>query len=109
MPFNLSQWNEITILATPQYKLKRLNVGCSRAFLTHAFGVANFLAIMQRLEAVYFDFREVCEQIIAAVVRGDETKAFCVIEKFNGTGFHYVFLYLMFLRANARKSKIIKE
>jgi hypothetical protein len=59
-----------------------------RAFLAHAFGVAYFLAFLQALEAISLNFGEVSEQVVAAIVRGDEAKAFSVVKPLNGTGFH---------------------
>jgi hypothetical protein len=69
-------------------RLQRLDIGSLRAFLTHTFGVANFLAFLQALEAVNLDLGEVSEQVVAAIVRGDEAKAFSVVKPLNGTGFH---------------------
>lgn len=72
--------------------LQRLNVGSSRAFLTSSFNVANLLAVLQGLEAVYLDFGEVYEQVVAACIRGDKAKALGVIEEFYGAGFHDISL-----------------
>src|SRR5579864_6624821 len=49
---------------------------------------AHLLIFSQRLEAVAADFGEVREQVVAALVRGDEAKAFAVVEPLNGTGIH---------------------
>jgi hypothetical protein len=48
---------------------------------------AHLLIFSQRLEAVASDFGEVSEQVVAALVRGDEAKAFAVVEPLNGAGF----------------------
>jgi len=73
-------------------ELLRLYVGSSRAFLASSFNVAYFLTVLQRLEAVYLDFGEMYEQVVAACIRSDKAKAFGVIEKFNGAGFHDISL-----------------
>src|ERR1700761_992911 len=49
---------------------------------------AHLLVFSQRLEAVAADFREVSEQVVAALVRCNEAKAFAVVEPLNGTGIH---------------------
>src|SRR3984957_1032670 len=49
---------------------------------------AHLLVFSQRLEAVAADFREVSEQVVAALVRSNEAKAFAVVEPLNGTGIH---------------------
>src|SRR5579863_10104868 len=49
---------------------------------------AHLLIFSQRLEAVGSDFGEVSEQVVAAVVRSDEAKAFAVVEPLNDTGIH---------------------
>jgi len=59
------------------------------------------LTFTQRLEAIRANFGEVSEQIVAAIVRGDKAKAFCVIEKFNGTSFHNA------LHVSVKDNKII--
>ena len=41
---------------------------------------ADFLAFLQRLEALGLDIGEVREEVVAAVVRRDESEALCIIE-----------------------------
>ena len=51
------------------------------------------LVFLQGFEALALDCREVSEQIFAAFVRGDEAKAFGVIEPFYDASCHYNFLF----------------
>ena len=46
------------------------------------------LAFFQCFEAIHVDGREMCKQIFTAIIGGDETKAFGVIEPLNGTSCH---------------------
>ena len=57
-----------------------------RAFLHHEFDALSF---SQRLEAAGLNFREVREQILAAIFGRDETKAFCVVKPLDGTCCHF--------------------
>ena len=47
-----------------------------------------FWPFFQGFETVHVDGGEVCEQIVAAFVGGDETKTFCVVKPFDCTGCH---------------------
>jgi len=68
----------------------RLDVCSLQAFRAVHHVKLNLLAFSQGLEARRLDSREVSEQIAAAAFRGDETKAFCVIEPLNSTSCHYI-------------------
>ena len=48
----------------------------------------NLLAFFEALEAIHLNRAKVCEQIFAAVVRGDEPVTFGVIEPFDSTSSH---------------------
>src|SRR5918995_2567417 len=48
----------------------------------------DLLAFLQRLEAGHLDRGVMREQILAALARGDEAKAFGVVEPLDGTGCH---------------------
>lgn len=52
----------------------------------------HLLTFLQGLEALGLNFREVREQIVAAIVRSDEAETLCVIEPLNGTSCHITFL-----------------
>lgn len=56
------------------------------AFLTLSHFELNALAFSQRLEAITSDLTEVSKHVWAAIVLGDETKTFLVIEPLNSTG-----------------------
>ena len=56
------------------------------AFLALSHFELNPLAFSQRLEAITSDLAEVSKHVWAAIVLGDETKTFLVIEPLNGTG-----------------------
>ena len=49
---------------------------------------ADLLAFLQRLEALHVDRRKVREQVLAAVVRRDESVALRVVEPLDGSGCH---------------------
>jgi|SRR5690349_4432307 hypothetical protein len=71
-----------------RYALNRRDV-CS----LHAFGAAlrfeaDLLAFSEALEAVAANFGEVREQVVTAVIRGDEAEALCIVEPLDGTGIH---------------------
>src|SRR5947209_15030504 len=48
----------------------------------------DLLALLQRLEAVHLDLGMMGEEVLAAVIRGDEAVAFGVVEPLHGTGCH---------------------
>ncbi|KAF1858516.1 hypothetical protein Lal_00015033 [Lupinus albus] len=73
--------------------LQRLDVRCLFAFRTRGHVERNALVLLQRLEALSLDRREVREQVFAAFVRGDEPEAFGVIEPFYDASCHYNFLF----------------
>src|SRR5690606_7892140 len=50
--------------------------------------IADALVFFQRLVAVTFDFREMGEQIFAAVLGHDEAKALVCVKPFHDAGFH---------------------
>ena len=84
-----------------------------RALLATAGHVADLLAFGQGLEAVAGDFGEVSEQIVTACVRSDEAKALSVVEPFNGTGLHIIFLkdknYALHIMCTAKTQKSRRE
>ena len=59
-------------------------------FAVLAYFVANLLAILQRLAVA--DRRDMHEDILTAVIRGDEAKALVLSKEFYSTGRH-VFLF----------------
>jgi hypothetical protein len=54
--------------------------------------VSDFLIFHQRLETVAANFREVRKEVIAARIRGDETKALRIVEPFDSTGIQNISL-----------------
>jgi hypothetical protein len=68
--------------------LSRLDVGSLLAFRALRDFELNFLTFFEGLETVHVDCGEVCEQVLAAIIRSDEAKAFGVIEPLNGTSCH---------------------
>ena len=78
---------------TAAINLDRLDVGSLLALRTRGHVERDALVFLQRLEAGALDSREVSEQIFAAFVRGDEAKAFGVIEPFYDASCHYNFLF----------------
>ena len=72
----------------PALSLERLDVRGLLSLRTDLDVERHTLVLLQRLEAVGTDFREVREQIVAAGVRRDEAKALCIVEPFDNTGFH---------------------
>jgi hypothetical protein len=74
--------------APHSYALNRRDV-CS----LHAFGAAlrfeaDLLAFSEALEAIAANFGEVREKVVAAVIRGDEAEALCVVKPLYSTGIH---------------------
>jgi hypothetical protein len=59
---------------------ERLDIRRLLAFRTRLHVEAHLLILLQRLEALGFDFREMSEQVFATIVRCDEAKALCVVE-----------------------------
>src|SRR5690554_3732811 len=66
-----------------------LDVGSLEAFLALGDVEGNLLAVLQSLEAVSLNLGEMCEQIVAIVVRRDEAEAFGVVEPLDSTSSHY--------------------
>lgn len=63
---------------------------------------------MQGFETIGTNFRKMSEQSITTIVRGDKTKIFCVVGKFNGTRFYNALL--VSIKGNRiAKNMIIKE
>src|SRR3954470_18499124 len=73
--------------------LDRLDVRSLLALRTRGHVERNTLILLQRLEALGLDRREVSEQIFAAFVRGDEAETLGVIEPFYDASCHYNFLF----------------
>src|SRR5512139_3838411 len=61
-----------------------LALGASRHF------EADALVFLQGLEAAGVDCGEMCKEVFAAVIRGDEAKTFCIVKPLNSTRFHLV-------------------
>ena len=68
--------------------LQRLDIGRLQTLRALLRFEADALIFSQRLEAVAREFLEVGKEVVAAVVRGDEAKAFAVVEPLDGTGIH---------------------
>src|SRR3954453_22250983 len=62
------------------FSLKRLDVCCRRALGALLGVVAHLCALSQRLEAVALDRAVVNEQVLAGVIRCDESEALVVAE-----------------------------
>src|SRR6476661_6655020 len=68
--------------------LRALDVGSLLAFRALRDFELDFLTFFQGLETGHIDCGEVCEQILAAVIRSDEAKTLGIIEPFNSTSCH---------------------
>src|SRR4051812_26169303 len=68
--------------------LQRLDVCCGRAFLALRHVEGDLLAFLERLEAGALDRAVMREEILAAVIRRDESKTLRVVEPLNGTCSH---------------------
>src|SRR6266852_2606980 len=68
--------------------LLRNDVDCLGTLLAFTRLVLDLRALGQRLEAVAGDVRVVYEEILAAVLRGDEAVSLGVVEPLDGSGFH---------------------
>jgi len=79
-----------------------LNLGRLLAFLAIYDLEGHFLPFLERLEALHVDLREMCEQVFAAAIRGDETEALRVIEPFHCAGCHVAFLLKLRISGRAR-------
>ena len=55
----------------------------------------DLLAFLQRLETFDFDRREVCKEVFAAFVRGDETEALGVVKPFDNTTCNFKLLTIL--------------
>src|SRR4029079_15566914 len=71
-------------------RLDRLEVRCCRALGPLRHVERDLLAILQRFEAGSLDRAVMGEEILAAVIRRDESKALRVVEPLNGTCSHVV-------------------
>jgi hypothetical protein len=58
------------------------------ALRTLLYFKADLLILLKALEAVRLDFREMCEQIVAAIIGRDEAKTLCIVEPLDRTGCH---------------------
>jgi hypothetical protein len=65
-----------------------LNIRCLFAFRALHDLEGDLLAFLQRLEAIHLDGREVCKQILATLVRRDESETLCVVKPFDRTSCH---------------------
>src|SRR5689334_10605710 len=68
--------------------LGRADVRCLLALGSVGHIECDALIFFQRLEPGVLNLREVRKQIFATAVRGDETKAFCVVEPLHSTCTH---------------------
>jgi len=73
--------------------LDSLNVRCLLALRACGHFERHALVLLQGLEAIRLNCREVSEQIFAAFVRSDKAEALCVIEPFYDTSCHYISYY----------------
>jgi hypothetical protein len=69
-------------------KLRALDIGSLLAFRALRDFELDFLTFFEGLKTGHVDCGEVCEQILTAVIRSDEAKAFGIIEPLNGTSCH---------------------
>jgi hypothetical protein len=83
-------------------RLSSLNLGCLLAFFAVYDFERYFLSFLERLETLHVDLREMCEQVFAAAIRGDEAEALRVIEPFHGTSCHVAFLLKLRISGVAR-------
>src|SRR3972149_7018513 len=72
----------------PGLLLGRLDTDSLVAFLAGCDVERHLLVFLEAFEAVALDGREVCKQILAAAVGGDEAETLGVVEPFNGTCTH---------------------
>src|SRR5688500_6093293 len=70
--------------------LQRLDVRRRRALLALRHVEGDLLAVLQRLEAGALDRAVMREEILAAVIRRDESKTFRVVEPLHGTCSHVI-------------------
>src|SRR5918994_1909122 len=70
--------------------LQRLDVRRGRTLLALRHVEGDLLAVLQRLEAGALDRAVMGEQILAAVVRRDESEALGVVEPLHGTCSHVI-------------------
>src|SRR5687768_222136 len=70
--------------------LEGLDVVRLQALRTALHFELDLLALFQGLEARHLDRGVMREQILAALARSDEAKAFGVVEPLDGTGCHYL-------------------
>src|SRR5881394_3980329 len=82
----------VTSAVLPLSMSERLDVRRRRPLLPLRRVVGDLLALFQRLEARALDRGVMAEQILAAVVRRDESEALRVVEPLHGTGSHVYFL-----------------
>ena len=72
----------------PEGELRTLDIGSLLAFRALRDFELDFLTFFEGLKTVHVDRGEVSEQILAAVIRSDEAKAFGIIEPLNSTSCH---------------------
>src|SRR5690606_5311123 len=79
-------------LSSTFVSLERANVRCLHAFGAAGRIVFDALVLLQRLEAAAGDGGEMCEQIVAAALRADETETFLVVEPLHCADGHVLML-----------------
>ena len=79
-----------------------LNLGCLLAFLAVYDLERYFLPFLERLEPLHVDLREMCEQVFAAAIGGDEAEALRIIEPFHCAGCHVAILIKLRISGLAR-------
>ena len=77
-------------LSASRGSLRADDVGSLLAFRALRDFELDFLTFFEGLKTVHIDCGEVCEQILAAVIRGDEAKTFGIIEPLNSTCCHKI-------------------
>jgi hypothetical protein len=80
-----------------------LDIGCLLAFLALNYIERNLFPFFQGLEAVHVNVGKVREQIFAAIVGCNETKAFGVIEPLDRTSCH---IYCFLQKTKKRETRI---
>jgi hypothetical protein len=65
-----------------------LDVGSLFAFRALGHFKPDFLALLEGLETIHLDCREVSEQILAAIIRSDEAETLGIVEPFDNACRH---------------------
>src|SRR5688572_8439566 len=74
----------------PAARLERLDVRSRRTLLALRHVEGDLLALLQRFVATALDRAVMREQILAAIVRGDESEALRIVEPLHGASCHVI-------------------